>query len=84
MINKKLESILIHKAEITCKSIKFSVKLMSKLTKYLNEEKDINLIPSTEILLKSKIFLKITRLIIDNAKISVENSDKKQMEFFRM
>jgi len=57
---------------------------MSKLSKYLIEEKDKSLKPPAEILLKTKIFLKITRLIIENSKTSVENSNDKQKEFFKM
>lgn len=84
ILKKKLNSIIAQKAEITCKSIKFSVKLMTKLSKYLAEEKDKNLKPATETLMKLKIFLKITRLIIDNSKFSMENSSQKQTEFFKM
>ncbi len=57
---------------------------MSKLSKHLIEEKDKSLKPATEILFKTKIFLKITRLIIENSKASVENSNDKQKEFFKM
>ncbi len=84
IISKKLDSILYEKADITCKSIKFCVKIMSRLSKHLIDEKEKNSKPQTEILLKTKIFLKITRLIIDNSKISVENSGDKQKEFFKM
>jgi len=84
LIRKKLDAILVQKADIICKSIKFSVRLMSKLSKYLIEEKNKLEKPPTEILLKTKIFLKITRLIIDNSKNSIEKSNDKQKEFFKM
>jgi len=57
---------------------------MSKFSKHLIEEKDKSLKSPTEILFKTKIFLQITRLIIENAKSSVEKSSEKQKEFFKM
>lgn len=84
LITRKLDSILKQKAEIVCRAIKFCVKLMSKFSKHLMEEKEKSLKPPCETLLQTKIFLKITRLIIDNSKISVENSHDKQKEFFKM
>lgn len=85
MIKKKLENIMIEKAEITCRSIKFCVKIMSRLLKYISEEKDKNTnVPN--LLLKNKLFLKITKLIIENANESLkcENAPAKQKEFFSM
>jgi hypothetical protein len=84
IIKKKLDPILIQKAEIICKSIKFSVKIMSKLSKHLIEENTKTTKPPTEMLMKTKLFFKITRLIIENSKNSVENSSEKQKEFFKM
>lgn len=83
-IKKKLESIMIEKAEITCRSIKFCVKLMSKLLKYIAEEKENNINSNPNLLLKNKLFLKITQLIIENANESLKNAENKQKEFFTM
>jgi len=57
---------------------------MSKLAKHLLEEKEKSLKPPADLLLKTKLFLKITRLIIDNSKSSAEMNFDKQKEFFRM
>jgi len=83
-IKKKLENILVEKAEITCRSIKFCVKIMSKLLNYLTQEKEKNFISKTDLLLKFKLFMKVNRLIIENANQSVRNSTNKQKEFFNM
>ena len=40
MIKEKLESIMVEKAEITCRSIKFCVKIMSRLLNYLAQKND--------------------------------------------
>jgi hypothetical protein len=83
-IREKLEIIIVEKAEITCRSIKFSVRIMIKLLNYMLEEKDKNSISKTELLLKLKLFLKITKLIIDNTCIAEEYSTQKQKDFFNM
>merc|ERR1712032_568702 len=64
----------------TCRSIKFCVKLMSKLLKYIAEEK----VSNSNLLLKNKLFLKITQLIIENANESLKNAENKQKELFTM
>jgi hypothetical protein len=92
LIKQKLESIMKEKAEITCRSIKFCVKIMSKLFMHISEEKEketqkeknTNSITNTNLLMKIKLFLKITKLIKENANQSLKNAGNKQSEFFMM
>lgn len=90
LIKQKLESIMMEKAEITCRSIKFCVKIMSKLLMHIAQEKEKeiqrekNSSTNTNLLLKIKLFLKITKLIKENANESLKNAGNKQREFFTM
>jgi len=101
--------------DLSCLAIKLSIKIMSKLIKYITEESineklEIKMINSqgdglnksfensegkleiynsqfnilNNLLNKTKIFLKITRLIIDNAKYNVYAKSEKSKEFFQM
>lgn len=101
--------------ELVCLAIKLSIKIMSKLIKYITDENSfdsldcnndirINNNPEQEIkssetgtdknnmqinylndkLSKTKIFLKMTRLIIENANYNVETKNGKSKEFFQM
>jgi hypothetical protein len=40
--------------------------------------------PFTDLLMKIKLFLKITRLIVDNAKQQISKAVDKEKEFFTM
>ena len=63
---------------------------MSKLLKFITEQNEIdenkNLEDNTvnDLLMKTKLFLKITRLVIENTKISIYKKNGKIAEFFSM
>jgi hypothetical protein len=79
---------MVEKAEITCRSIKFCVKIMSRLLLHISEEKEKEIQKekntNTNLLLKIKLFLRITKLIKENSDESLKNSGNKQREFFIM
>jgi hypothetical protein len=84
LIRKKLEIIMVEKAEITCRSIKFCIKIMIKLLNYIEEQKEKNSISRSELLLKLKLFFQINKLIIENSSLEARDSTNKQREFFNM
>ena len=72
------------KAELLCKSIKFSTKIMVKILASL-ESKEKEQLPDKELLVQIKLFLKVTRLVVDNAKSALaECKSEKESEFFSM
>jgi hypothetical protein len=91
-----MEKLLIiekEKNSLVCESIKLSTKLMSKLLTSFsihqnNEEENINIENnhnlSNEILIKLKLFLKITRLVQSQTKEEIENSNEEKNKFFSM
>lgn len=67
-----------------CKSIKLSTKLMSRMISALENYENMNL-PDGDLLVKIKLFLKITRLVVENAKATVADCQtEKEKEFFTM
>jgi len=75
---------MVEKAEITCRSIKFCIKIMIKLLNYIEEQKEKNSISRSELLLKLKLFFQINKLIIENSSLEARDSTNKQREFFNM
>lgn len=57
---------------------------MSKILSALENYTTLNL-PDTELLMRIKLFLKITRLVVDNSKSALEEvKSEKEAEFFSM
>jgi hypothetical protein len=83
VVNNKLTSIKKETAELLCKAIKFSTKLMTKLLSIV-ENYQSSKFTEVDLLTKIKLFLKITRLVIDNAKTHAQNTTGKEQEFFTM
>ena len=93
-IDVKLKNILKEQTELVCSYIKLSLKIMSKLLKYIsdnnsqNENEGINNKNGdyfiNDLLTKTKLFLKISRLVIENAKKYIETKTEKVKEFFSM
>ncbi len=83
-IREKLFLIQKEKVELLCKSIKFSTKLMSKIiTAFENYE--TSGIHDNELLVKIKLFLKITRMVVENSKLAIDScKSEKEKEFFTM
>lgn len=75
---------MVQKAEITCSSIKYCVKIMSRLLVFIEGENNNKYINYTNLLVKNKLFLKLTRLIIKNCEEALKFSNEKQKEFFDM
>lgn len=80
---QKINSIKREIADLLCKSIKFSTKLMTRLLTIV-ESYQSNKFTEVDLLTKIKLFLKITRLVIENAKIFAQNANGKEQEFFTM
>jgi hypothetical protein len=77
-VNNKLTSIKKETAELLCcKAIKFSTKLMTKLLSVVDNYQSSKF-TEVDLLTKIKLFIKITRLIIDNAKIHAQNKTGKE------
>jgi hypothetical protein len=70
-------------AELLCKAIKFSTKLMSRLLSTVESYHSYKL-TEIDLLTKIKLFLKITRLVIDNAKSQAQITNGREQEFFTM
>lgn len=83
VIQNKMNSIKIETAELLCKAIKFSTKLMSKLLGIVENYKSCK-ISDVDLLTKIKLFLKITRLVIENSKSQAQNRLGREQEFFTM
>lgn len=95
ILKEKLTTIHREKVQLMCQSIKFSIKLMTRILNQIEEKKSGKEIYKLDsgLLLKIKLFLKLTRLVMDNTKaeISTIRNDKnilmnqpKQLEFFMM
>ena len=83
-IKEKLSFIQKERAELLCKSIKFSTKMMSRIITIL-ENYENSKINETDILMKIKLFLKISRLVVENSKESIlESKSDREREFFTM
>jgi hypothetical protein len=89
LIKSKITSIKNEQIELLCKSIKFSIKLMTKIINSFeivcNFLEKLSQCQMTELLTKIKLFLKITRLVVDKSKEFMKNSQQgKEIEFFTM
>lgn len=71
------------KHDLLCKAVKFSTKLMAKLMSALENYETMNS-SIMDLLTKIKIFLKITRLVVQNAKEEIQRASGKEQEFFTM
>lgn len=79
-VKDKLFNLHKERIDLVCKSIKFSIQLMSK-TVSLFENSDNNCM---ETLSKIKLFLKITRMVVENAKEQIKVGKGKENDFFTM
>jgi hypothetical protein len=83
-IREKIFSIEKQKAELLCKVIKLSTKLMSKFIYSFENYQNLK-IGDNELLIKIKLFLKITRLVVENSKDAITDcKGEKEKEFFIM
>jgi hypothetical protein len=82
-VNHRINMIKKENAELLCKAVKFSTKVMTKLLSSIETYQSCK-ITEVELLTKIKLFLKITRVIIENAKIHSQNTKGKEQEFFNM
>lgn len=87
-IKEKLFNLHKDRIHLLCKSIKFSVKLMSKIFNFFNknvEKNENSKISDNDLLIKIKLFLKIIRIVANNLKDLIEKSkNKKEREFFTL
>lgn len=82
-IKEKLFNLHKQKVDLLCKAIKFSIKLMSKLlSSFGNSENLIN--NNLEFLTKIKLFFKITRMVVENAREQIKIGTGKENDFFTM
>jgi len=107
-----MNNIIKENTELVCQSIKLSIRIMSKLIKFISENSKINEMENiktfnnrckstenlnntienltlnsnftSDLLMKTKLFLKITTLIKENAKSTAEEKIGKAKEFFIM
>jgi hypothetical protein len=80
-IKDKLISIEREKTNLVVQSIKTSTKLMTKINNALDVQNT-----SSDVLMKIKIFLKMTRIIIENTKQCINDCQggSQKLEFFQM
>ena len=84
LIRARLGCLKKEKAEHLCKSIKFCTKLMVKILTSIENAENRGLL-GKDLLMKIKFFLKVTRLVVENAKIALgECKSEKEREFFTM
>ncbi len=69
-IREKLFIVQREKAELLCRSIKFSTKLMAKIISSFEGLEKLNL-KDNDLLVKIKLFLKISRMVVDNSKVAL-------------
>lgn len=87
MLKNKLIELKKEEINLECQNIKFSIKLMSHLLNHIenliNKEIEDNI---NDLLLKIKLFSKITRLIIEktNEELEIDKENKQRHEFFLM
>jgi hypothetical protein len=83
-IKEKLKLIQRERIELVCKSIKFSTKMMTRIITIL-ENYENSKINETDILMKIKLFLKVSRLVVENSKECItESKSDREREFFTM
>ena len=83
VVVQRINSLKRENAELLCKAIKFSTKLMSRLLSTVENYHSCK-ITEIDLLTKIKLFLKITRLVIDNAKTHAQTTSGREQEFFTM
>jgi hypothetical protein len=79
-LNLKISTVKKEQVDLLCKAIKFATKLMTKIVESFEDTKG----PLCDHLTKIKLFLKVSRLVVDKAKTQIENSKGKEQEFFIM
>ncbi len=90
-IKQKILDLQKEKTQLLCQSIKFSTKIMTKILSSIervtevNKENEIHHLPDpVDLLTRIKLFLKITRLVVENANKEISESKGQQMQFFTM
>ena len=76
-IRERLFMVQKEKAEVLCRSIKFSTKLMAKIISSLECYEKLQL-KDNELLIKIKLFLKITRMVVDNSRTALSHVQSDQ------
>lgn len=79
-LKQKIFEIQQQKTELVCQAIKMSTKLMSRLVNELKDQEKETV--DKQVLTKVKLFLKITRLVVDNSQAGAASCQGKQKEFF--
>ncbi len=74
----KLITIEKGKADLVCKAIKISTRLMTKINTTINNNFD------NDCLQRIRLLLKFTRVILIKAKEIINESDGQKLEFFKM
>jgi hypothetical protein len=81
ILRQKLFFLQKEKTEILCKTIKFSTRLMTKILASIEQISA----PHKEVLIKIKMFLKITRMVVEQSKSSLEGAkSENENKFFSM
>jgi hypothetical protein len=90
-IREKLSVVQREKTALVCQSIKFSTKIMNKILTAIEKVTDVSngqgILHSSQpadLLMKIKIFLKITRLITEQVNVEVSQSQGPENQFFSM
>jgi len=81
-IREKLFLVQREKAELLCRSIKFSTKLMAKIISSFEGHEKLNL-KDNDLLIKIKLFMKIIRMVVDNSRafLATVQSDQEKKLF---
>jgi hypothetical protein len=79
LLREKLNNIEIEKNTLLVQAVKISTKLMTKISDVLKSSNT-----SLDVLMKIKLFLKISRIVIENTKEIINNFKGQRAEFFQM
>jgi hypothetical protein len=79
VITAKLNNIEMEKNNLIVQAIKTSTKLMTRINHFL-----CNSNTPHDVLIKIKLFLKISRIVIENVKEIIRNEKGQKAEFFQM
>ncbi len=90
-IKHKIFELQKEKTQLLCKSIKFCTKIMTKILNSIERVNDVRECETgdhsndpVDVLTRTKLFLKITRLVVDHANKQLAESNGQQLQFFTM
>lgn len=90
-LKQKFSDLHKEKAQLVCQAIKFSTKIMTKILNSIEKVTEADkqnelhhLTDPVDLLTRIKLFLKITRIVVENANKELTECKGQQMQFFTM